>query len=254
MDPPDVAVLTLGSSYDILFEGGPAPWVLDKSKYFQRLSAETPDQVSLYGKMGGAVGTGQHVWRVVCRGLGEQELQLEVGNGPTLKNVQPASEVSVARVSCTLPVSMTMTPVVALSKECPLFQSSNQNARIPVKAGQVLELEVKVFDAENRQFNNYSSLLWTWGSSDQLLLRPPSQGALVHRESQGDFLVVQLSQQSGSVVMTASSESYQPRYLAAEEIDIPVCGHSLAMILYNLKLINFLTFCMFLFSLPFLPE
>ena len=198
--------------------------MLDKSKYFQRLSAQVPSQLSLYGRTDGSVGAGQHVWRVVCRDLGEQELRLEVGNGPTLKNAHPASEVAVTRISCALPVSMTMFPVVDLSKECPLLQSTNQNARFPVKAGQALELQVKVFDAENRAFSNFSSLEWTWESSDPILLRPPSQGAgLVHRKSSGDFLLVQLSQQSGSVVMTASSESYQPRHLAEENIHTEVC-------------------------------
>ena len=219
VDPPDIAVLSLGSSYDFVFEGGPAPWVLDKSKYYQRLTAAEPEWVGLYGRGNGGVGAGQHVWRVVCRELGEQSLTLEVGNAPTLKNAHPASETAVVRVSCGLPISMTMTPVVDLSEECPLLQSTNQNARFPVKAGQALELEVKVFDEENRVFRNFSSLKWTWGSSDPILLRPPAQGAgLVHRRGQGDLLLVQLSQQSGSVVMTASSESYKPHYLAAEKI------------------------------------
>ena len=217
--PPDIAVLTLGASYDFLFEGGPAPWVLDKSKYYQRLSAHVPSQLSLYRWSDGSVGVGQHVWRVTCRDLGEQELELEVGNGPTLKNPHPASEVARATVSCALPVSMTIYPVVDLTNECPLLQSSNQNARFPVKAGHTLELEVKIFDAENRAFSNFSSLEWKWGSSDPILLRPPAQGAgRVHHKTRGDLLLVQLSQQSGSVVMTASSESYQPHYLTAENI------------------------------------
>lgn len=223
IDPTDIAVLTLGSSYDFLFEGGPAPWVLDKSKYFQHLSANVPSQLSLHGKADGYVGAGLHVWRVVCRSLGEQALQLEVGNGPTLKNAHPVSEVAVVRVSCAQPVSMAMFPVVDLSKECPLLQSSNQNIRFPVKTGQALEVKVEVFDAENRPFNNYSSLSWMWGSSDPILLRPPfPQEALVHRRGSGYFLLVQLSQQSGSVVLTASSASYLPHHLSVEDIDTEV--------------------------------
>ena len=237
VDPQDIAVLTLASSYNFVFEGGPAPWVLDKSKYYQHLSASTPNQVALYGRSDSTVGVGQHVWRVLCRELGETELVLEVGNGPTLKNAHPASEVAVVRVSCALPVSMTMSPVVDLSKECPLLQSSNQNARFPVKAGHPLELSVNIFDAENRPFSNFSSLDWTWGSSDPILLRPPAQGAgLIHRKGSGDFLLVQLSQQSGIVVMTASSESYKPHYFTAENIFAqsnfsPGVNHSLTLLL-----------------------
>ena len=36
IDPENIAVLTLGSSKDLVFEGGPEPWVLDRSKYFDR--------------------------------------------------------------------------------------------------------------------------------------------------------------------------------------------------------------------------
>ena len=226
MDPPDIAVLSLGSSYDFVFEGGPAPWVLDKSKYYQRLWAAEPSWVGLHGRVEGVAGAEQHVWRVSCRDLGQQELRVEVGNGATLKNAHPANETAVVQISCAVPVSMTMTPVVDLSKECPLLQSTNQNTRFPVKAGQALELEVKVFDEENRQFNNFSSLEWRWGSSDPNLLRPPLQGAgLVSRRGSEDFLLVQLSQQSGAVVMTASSESYKPHFLTAEKINKEVCTY-----------------------------
>ena len=36
VDPEVVAVVTLGSSKDFVFEGGPAPWVLDRSRYLQK--------------------------------------------------------------------------------------------------------------------------------------------------------------------------------------------------------------------------
>lgn len=35
MDPEKEAVVTPGSSREILFAGGPQPWILDSSKYFQ---------------------------------------------------------------------------------------------------------------------------------------------------------------------------------------------------------------------------
>ena len=34
-DPADVAVVTLGSSKEVIFEGGPLPWILDSSRYSQ---------------------------------------------------------------------------------------------------------------------------------------------------------------------------------------------------------------------------
>lgn len=35
VDPEKVAVVAVGSSKEVLFEGGPLPWVLDPSRYFQ---------------------------------------------------------------------------------------------------------------------------------------------------------------------------------------------------------------------------
>ena len=36
MDPENIAIVTLGSSKNFVFEGGPAPWVLDRSKFYER--------------------------------------------------------------------------------------------------------------------------------------------------------------------------------------------------------------------------
>lgn len=36
VDPEHIAVVTLGSSKDFVFKGGPAAWVLDRSKYFDK--------------------------------------------------------------------------------------------------------------------------------------------------------------------------------------------------------------------------
>ncbi|KAH3884153.1 hypothetical protein DPMN_008125 [Dreissena polymorpha] len=35
VDPDKEAVVALGSSKEVVFSGGPQPWVLDSSKYFQ---------------------------------------------------------------------------------------------------------------------------------------------------------------------------------------------------------------------------
>jgi hypothetical protein len=35
IDPESVAVVTVGSSKELILEGGPRPWVLDPARYFQ---------------------------------------------------------------------------------------------------------------------------------------------------------------------------------------------------------------------------
>ncbi|XP_072774438.1 nuclear pore membrane glycoprotein 210-like [Taeniopygia guttata] len=45
IDPPSVALVTLGSSKDMLFEGGPRPWVQEPSKFFRNVAAEDAESI-----------------------------------------------------------------------------------------------------------------------------------------------------------------------------------------------------------------
>lgn len=72
IDPVSVAVVTLGSSKDMTFEGGPRPWVLEPSKFFRNLTAEDHNSVTL-SLLGPASRTYfRHLVRATCRSLGEQ--------------------------------------------------------------------------------------------------------------------------------------------------------------------------------------
>lgn len=74
-----VAVVTLGSSKDMLFEGGPRPWVLEPSKFFCNLSAEDEASVSLTLTSPSSHNYNQHWVRATCKALGEQ-----VGSAETI--------------------------------------------------------------------------------------------------------------------------------------------------------------------------
>lgn len=67
-----IAVVTLGSSKDMLFEGGPRPWVLEPSKFFCNLRAEDEASVSLTLTSPSSHNYNQHWVRATCRALGEQ--------------------------------------------------------------------------------------------------------------------------------------------------------------------------------------
>uniref|UniRef100_A0A8B9HPM5 Nucleoporin 210 n=1 Tax=Astyanax mexicanus TaxID=7994 RepID=A0A8B9HPM5_ASTMX len=72
VDPPSVAVVTLGSSKDMLFEGGPKPWVLEPSKFFRNLTAEDPNSVTLTLTGSASRSYFRHLVQATCRALGEQ--------------------------------------------------------------------------------------------------------------------------------------------------------------------------------------
>lgn len=67
-----MAVVTLGSSKEMLFEGGPRPWILEPSKFFCNLRAEDEASVSLTLTSPSSHNYNQHWVRALCRALGEQ--------------------------------------------------------------------------------------------------------------------------------------------------------------------------------------
>lgn len=67
-----VAVVTLGSSKDMLFEGGPRPWVLEPSKFFCFSRAEDESSMSLNLISPSCQNYNRHWLRATCRVLGEQ--------------------------------------------------------------------------------------------------------------------------------------------------------------------------------------
>lgn len=72
VDPVSVAVVTLGSSKDMLFEDGPQPWVLEPSKFFCNLRAEDETSLSLALISPSSHSFNQHLVRATCKALGEQ--------------------------------------------------------------------------------------------------------------------------------------------------------------------------------------
>lgn len=73
VDPSSVALVTLGSSKEMLFEGGPRPWVLEPSKFFRNVTSEDADSISLalFGPPASR-NYQQHWILVTCQVLGEQ--------------------------------------------------------------------------------------------------------------------------------------------------------------------------------------
>lgn len=67
-----MAIVTLGSSKELLFEGGPRPWILEPSKFFCNLRAEDEASVSLTLTTPSSHNYNQHWVRAMCRALGEQ--------------------------------------------------------------------------------------------------------------------------------------------------------------------------------------
>ncbi|XP_056588435.1 nuclear pore membrane glycoprotein 210 [Triplophysa dalaica] len=225
IDP--VSVVTLGSSKDMTFEGGPRPWVLEPSKFFRNLTAEDHNSVTL-SLLGPASRTySRHLIRATCRYLREQVLAMTVGNQPTVTNPFPAVEPAVVKFVCAPLSRLTLSPIYTrprLDVSCPLLQQNKQV--VPVSNYHNPELDVAAFDHQGRKFDNFSSLSLIWDSSKVSLasIEPtmPMQLYLheddVKQKKLHGRQTVLVHRESGIAAITVTAVGYQTSHLEAAAV------------------------------------
>ncbi|XP_059121730.1 nuclear pore membrane glycoprotein 210-like isoform X1 [Peromyscus eremicus] len=173
LNPVEVALVTWQSVKEMVFEGGPHPWILEPSRFFLELSVEKPEGIRVTEvRLPTKRKQNQYVYRVLCLDLGEQVLTLRIGNHPGVLNPSPSVETVQVRFICAHPASMLVTPVykvAAGTQPCPLPQYNKQ--LIPVSSLRDSVLELAVFDQHGRKFDNFSSLILEWKSSNETLAR-----------------------------------------------------------------------------------
>ncbi|XP_041052651.1 nuclear pore membrane glycoprotein 210-like [Carcharodon carcharias] len=168
IDPVAVAIVTLTSSKEMLFEGGPRPWVLEPSGFFADLNGEKGETIIIKQQRAPLVKKkNHHGFRVICITMGEQFLTFKVGNHPSLMNPYPAVEPVKVKFVCAVPTSVTLAPVYKsreLGLPCPLLQHNKQ--LVPVSFCRNTILELTAFDLYGRKFDNFTSLQINWKSSN----------------------------------------------------------------------------------------
>ncbi|XP_029974944.1 nuclear pore membrane glycoprotein 210 [Salarias fasciatus] len=227
VDPVNVAVVTLGSSKDMLFEGGPRPWVLEPSKFFCNSRAEDEATVSLTQTSPSSHNYNQHWVRATCRELGEQVLEIMVGNRPSVTNPYPAVEPAVVKFVCAPPSRFTLVPVYTspqLELTCPLLQQNK--LMVPVSNYRNPVLDLAAFDHQGRKFDNFSSLSLSWESTkaslasiepstpmDLLLLKDNNKQMKLHGRQ-----TVAVHRQTGIAAITVTAVGYQDSHLTAAQV------------------------------------
>ncbi|XP_078278924.1 nuclear pore membrane glycoprotein 210-like [Rhinoraja longicauda] len=171
IDPVAVAIVTLTSSKEMLFEGGPRPWVLEPSGFFMDLIGEKKDKITIKQQWAPSMKKkNHHGFRVTCVALGEQFLTFKVGNQPSLLNLNPAVESVKVKLVCAVPTSVTLAPVYKSRERglpCPLLQHNKQ--LVPVSFCRNTILELTAYDQYGRKFDNFTSLFINWKSSNSSL-------------------------------------------------------------------------------------
>ena len=207
LDPQlGVAVVSLASSWVYRFEGGPQPWVLDPSSYVERLESDRSDVIRVSRRR-----AADHEYLITCLQLHEQRLTLTIGNRPSAKNSLPASVSLTVAFACSNPVSMQLTPLPHPPPSCPLLQSQGPVPTHAVQRGRRVDVEVSVFDDENRKFDNFSSLDWHWTSSNAQALSILSPR--LRQQLRVNTLSCQLSDESLDTQLYGRAEQYLADHL-----------------------------------------
>ncbi|XP_055899109.1 nuclear pore membrane glycoprotein 210-like [Biomphalaria glabrata] len=218
VDPEVEVVIGLASSKEILFNGGPQPWILDSSKFFQDLKPARQDLVRTEKSSAVATGRGVHSFVVFCRDFGEQEIHLSVGNGKTAKNQFPVTETTFIRFICARPVELHLQPLIKLNSQlppCPLQRE--KNVPMPIHYAKDLELLVVVTDSSGRRFDNFSSLAIEWSVSapnlaDLLYTKDLKSQLDVHssgKKTLNLYQTVKPHRKTGNIIITASIDWYK---------------------------------------------
>ncbi|XP_055216102.1 nuclear pore membrane glycoprotein 210-like isoform X4 [Gorilla gorilla gorilla] len=171
LNPVEVALVTWQSVKEMVFEGGPRPWILEPSRFFLELNAEKTEKIGIAQVwLPSKRKQNQYIYRIQCLDLGEQVLTFRIGNHPGVLNPSPAVEVLQVRFICAHPASLSVTPVYKVpagAQPCPLPQHNKW--LIPVSRLRDTVLELAVFDQHRRKFDNFSSLMLEWKSSNETL-------------------------------------------------------------------------------------
>ncbi|KAK6473904.1 nuclear pore membrane glycoprotein 210-like [Huso huso] len=227
IDPVAVALVTLGSSKDMLFEGGPKPWVLEPSKFFRNLTAEDADSVHLALFGPASRNYFQHWVRATCRSLGQQVLAITVGNQPSLTNPFPAVEPAVVQFECAPASRLTLVPVYTspqLDLSCPLLQQNKQV--VPVSNYRNPVLDLAAYDQQGRKFDNFSSLSIFWESTKVSLASiEPTMPMVLSLKEDGNGQkklhgqqTVLVHRESGMSAVTVTAAGYQVSHLNAAKV------------------------------------
>ncbi|XP_071973491.1 nuclear pore membrane glycoprotein 210-like isoform X2 [Engystomops pustulosus] len=171
VDPVHTSVLSLHSTKVMVFEGGPRPWLPEPSGFFIELLAQDWKSIQIHQIADSAKTKHKlHMYRVQCTKLGEQILTFQLGNKPGILNPRPSVEMVEVNLICALPARMSLHPVYTVpdgAQSCPIPKHNKQ--LVPLSMLRDTKLEMIIYDQHKRRFDNFSSLLIDWTSSNKTI-------------------------------------------------------------------------------------
>ncbi|XP_065301322.1 nuclear pore membrane glycoprotein 210-like [Dermacentor albipictus] len=213
--PVKSVAVAYGSYKEVAFEGGPRPWPLLPTGHRVQLSPSAADPVTIMRLMDPFhKNKDLHVFRVLCRGLGETDLKLIVGNNASATLLRPATSQNSIRFACSVPASVELR--LSSSASCP-------ENKVP-SIGGPLEVELVVRDVDGRQLANISSLDVLWELSNHTLAKLANgwdvtshlDSSAGYRHVVRDFQVLQPQGKTGLLTLTATVLGFNAQVLQQE--------------------------------------
>ncbi|XP_022250684.1 nuclear pore membrane glycoprotein 210-like isoform X2 [Limulus polyphemus] len=224
--PVRVAVLPIGSSKEIVFEGGPRPWPMYPKGHYSNLVAENKTLVRILPMLDPyRHNKDLHIFRVVCLDLSETPLELNVGNEKSATIPSPARSQSTIKIVCGEPYSLhlkvKLQEVKGQKAPCPISETA---IRVPVHNYKQLEVEVWVKDKLGRKFANVSSFNLLWELSDYTLAKLKdyrdvvieSDGSKGYRKVHRNYQVIYPEGKAGLLKVTVKLTGYRADVIKKE--------------------------------------
>ncbi|XP_055927835.1 nuclear pore membrane glycoprotein 210-like [Argiope bruennichi] len=217
--PVRVAVMPLGASMEVAFDGGPRKWPLYKSGHYQKLEASNPELLDIqividpirYNK-------DLTVFRVLCKALGENTLTFLIGNEPSATNPHPAKAETSIKIVCNHPHSVHLKLTQKSSKKL----KKDNLVKVPFYGEKLFSLDVWLKDSMGRKLYNISSLHIQWSLSDSSIAGDPdskksftthANAAAGYTRISRDFKELKMTGGTGKLTVTAKVIGYRKEFL-----------------------------------------
>ncbi|XP_018577251.1 nuclear pore membrane glycoprotein 210 [Anoplophora glabripennis] len=163
LEPNRDIVLAVGTTINLLYVGGPRPFISRPGDHQKVVVSEdtnivTAADVSQFYTL---PGEDFSVVQVLCHQLGETDVKLIITNSPSASNCKSQSSSVTTRVTCGKPRKLVLQPElkIADANACPMDLSSGN---VVVQSTKNIDLSVVIYDDCGNKFLNISSLNFVW--------------------------------------------------------------------------------------------
>ncbi|PSN36073.1 hypothetical protein C0J52_06709 [Blattella germanica] len=221
-----LTVLAVGTSREVVFAGGPRPWIGRSSEHEHHITLEGDEHIVEVIELENSSDLPDiYIYRVLCRELGEVDVILHVANLPSVRHCKKSESMATVKIICGSPryISLTTELNVPDPANCPMNLNSE---KLVTQNYRDVELLVKVKDCQGYEFDNITSLYINWKLSHPSLATVQEQGAVIAESVLEDginlpyknYQILKPKGKTGVLEVTASVVGYQNPLLILMDI------------------------------------